>query len=151
MDVLTPEERQRCMSKIRGQNTKPEIMLRKALFALGFRYRLHERKLPGTPDLVFPKYHAAVFVHGCFWHGHGCPLFVIPKTNREFWETKIDGNRARDERAVGALCASGWRVMTVWECALRGSGRVSPETLAARVAKWLGAKKRITEFPHSLP
>src|ERR1700678_3301286 len=140
MDVLTAEQRRRCMANIRGRNTKPEIILRKALFALGFRYRLHQRGLPGTPDLVFPKYRATVFVHGCFWHGHGCALFVVPETNREFWVKKIGGNRARDERAVAALGRLGWRVMTVWECGLRGRERQPVGELAARIAQWLKAK-----------
>jgi DNA mismatch endonuclease (patch repair protein) len=147
MDVLTPEQRRRCMAKIGGRNTKPEIVLRKALFAAGFRYRLHQRELPGTPDLVFPKYRATVFVHGCFWHGHGCALFVAPETNREFWLKKIAGNRARDERAVAALGESGWRVMTVWECGLRGRNRLPVEKLAARIAKWLKARTRVGELP----
>ena len=89
MDVLTPDQRQRCMASIKARNTKPEVLLRKGLFSLGLRYRLHEKKLPGTPDLVFPKYRAVVFIHGCFWHGHGCSLFVVPGTNTAFWLAKI--------------------------------------------------------------
>ena len=91
-DVLTPQQRRACMSSIRGRDTKPEMLVRKALFAEGFRYRLNTRHLPGRPDLVFPKYKGVIFVHGCFWHGHGCHLFRWPQTNPEFWRTKIEGN-----------------------------------------------------------
>jgi DNA mismatch endonuclease (patch repair protein) len=135
------------MASIKGRDTKPEIVLRKALFALGFRYRLHQRQLPGTPDLVFPKYRAAIFIHGCFWHSHGCKLFVVPETNRDFWLKKLGGNRARDDRAVQALRALGWRVLTVWECGLRGCDRLPLETVAARAAKWLNARKPTSELP----
>jgi len=147
MDVLTPEQRQRCMASIKGRNTKPEIVLRKALFSLGLRYRLHLKRLPGTPDLVFPKYRAAVFVHGCFWHGHGCKLFVVPATNREFWLQKIGGNRSRDEQAIGALHGMGWRVMTVWECALRGRDRLPLDVVVSKINRWLHAKKATYELP----
>jgi DNA mismatch endonuclease, patch repair protein len=147
MDVLTREQRRRCMARIKGRNTKPEVVLRKALFSLGFRYRLHQKRLPGTPDLVFPKYHAVVFIHGCFWHGHQCNLFVVPATNTAFWMKKIGGNRARDERAVTALRALDWRVMTVWECAVRGPDRQRLDTLAMKISRWLLAKKPVSEFP----
>src|ERR1022692_4519044 len=147
MDVLTPEQRRRCMVRIRGQNTKPEVVLRKALFSLGLRYRLHQKRLPGTPDLVFPKYHAVVFIHGCFWHGHQCKLFVVPATNTEFWLQKIDGNRSRDERVMGELRSLGWRAMTVWECALRGTDRAPIEELARRVERWLASRRMSGEIP----
>lgn len=135
------------MATIKNRNTKPEVVLRKALFALGLRYRLHARSLPGTPDLVFARYHAVVFVHGCFWHGHGCSLFVVPATRTEFWLGKIGVNQARDEHAVAALRDQGWRVLTVWECALRGADRLAPEVLAARVARWLSGKAVVGELP----
>src|ERR1017187_3361382 len=137
MDVLTPEQRRRCMTRIKGCNTKPEVVVRKALFSLGFRYRLHDKRLPGTPDLVFPKHHAVVFIHGCFWHGHQCRLFVIPATNKDFWITKINGNSARDEKTNRALQELGWRVMTVWECALRGREKQPVDEVARRVTQWL--------------
>ena len=147
MDVLTPEQRRRCMTRIKARNTKPEVLLRKALFALGFRYRLHDRRLPGTPDLVFPKFRAAVFVNGCFWHGHDCPLFVVPKTNTEFWLQKIGVNRARDKGAVSSLRRMGWRVLTVWECALRRPRQVPIAVVAARAARWLGSKRGLAAIP----
>ena len=147
MDVLTPEQRQRCMARIKGRNTKPEVVLRKALFSLGFRYRLHDKRLPGTPDLVFPKYHAVVFVHGCFWHGHECALFVVPATNTAFWMQKIAGNRSRDAKALHELRALGWRVLTAWECALRGRGRLPLDELARSIARWLRSKRHSSEIP----
>ena len=135
------------MANVKSRNTKPEIVLRKALFSRGLRYRLHVKRLPGTPDLVFPKYRAVLFVHGCFWHGHGCRLFVVPATNREFWVQKIDGNRSRDEQAIRALRGMGWRVMTVWECAVRGLDRLPLDLLASKIDRWLHAKKPTDELP----
>ena len=123
-DVLTPEQRRYNMSRVRGRDTKPEMALRRGLHAQGLRFRLHCRTLPGRPDLVFPKHGAVIFVHGCFWHGHDCPMFRLPQTRTEFWREKIMTNRKRDERAVRSLRSQGWRVLTVWECALRGSGRL---------------------------
>ncbi len=122
-DVLTPEQRHFNMSRIRGRNTKPEMLIRRGLHACGLRYRLHDRKLPGQPDLVFPRYRAVIFVHGCFWHGHDCPMFKLPTTRREFWSKKIASNRARDERIDATLLGLGWRVANVWECSLKGPGR----------------------------
>ncbi len=137
MDVLTPEQRRKCMARIKGQNTKPEVQLRKALFSLGLRYRLHDKRLPGRPDLVFVKFKAVVFVHGCFWHGHNCKLFVVPETNREFWIHKISGNRQRDDRVCAELKQLGWRVLTVWECALRGPDRLTMDVLASITDRWI--------------
>ena len=123
VDVLTPEQRRLNMSRIRGRDTKPELILRRGLHALGLRFRLHRKDLPGKPDLVFPRYRAVIQVHGCFWHGHDCPMFKWPATRAKFWKEKIVGNRRRDRAALGALHESGWRVLVVWECALRGPGR----------------------------
>jgi len=108
------------MSRIRGTNTKLEVLVRKALHAKGFRYRLGGAGLPGKPDIVLPKYGTVVFVHGCFWHGHNCPLYRLPKTRPEFWAAKIESNKARDARVESQLRESGWRVELVWECSLRG-------------------------------
>ena len=109
------------MSNIRSRNTKPEVMLRKALFSRGFRYRINSRALPGTPDIVLPKYHTVIFVNGCFWHGHnGCRYYVIPATNTEFWVSKIQKNIERDAKVTAELQSLGWKVITVWECDLRG-------------------------------
>ena len=118
-DKLTPSQRHKCMSSIRGKHTKPEILVRKGLHARGFRFRLHNRKLPGKPDIVLPKYGVAIMVNGCFWHGHkGCRYASKPKSNVEFWETKIARNRHRDEVTAAHLEALDWTVITVWECEL---------------------------------
>jgi len=142
-DVVDAATRSRMMAGIRGRDTRPEWLIRRGLHKLGFRYRLHARKLPGRPDLVLSKYHAAVFIHGCFWHGHDCPLFKWPKTRGDFWRTKIEGNRARDNRAVDALTAAGWRVAIVWECALRGSTKDSGEVVEQLAAWMISGEERI--------
>ena len=123
MDVHTPAQRSHNMSRIRSQDTKPELQVRRGLHAAGFRFRLHVADLPGRPDLVFPRYRAVVLVNGCFWHGHNCQLFSMPSTRQEFWETKIAKNQERDRRNTQALEATRWRVLTIWECALKGVGR----------------------------
>jgi DNA mismatch endonuclease, patch repair protein len=109
------------MASIKGKNTKPEITVRKALHAAGLRFRIHGTKLPGTPDIVLPKYKTVVFVHGCFWHGHECAAFRWPKTRKAFWKMKIDGNVARDKLAQQQLESKGWCSLVVWECALSNS------------------------------
>lgn len=111
------------MAGIGPANTKPEMMIRRGLHALGWRYRLHVRDLPGRPDLVFPARRAVIFVHGCFWHGHDCALFRWPSTREDFWRTKISGNVARDARTRQRLLEMNWRVLDVWECTLRGKAR----------------------------
>jgi DNA mismatch endonuclease (patch repair protein) len=124
------------MAGIKGKDTKPELVLRRALHARGFRYRLHSKNVPGRPDLVFPKHHAIVFVHGCFWHRHeGCRYTTTPSTRPEFWQAKFDANVARDRSVHDQLLDAGWRVATVWECALR---RPEETVLAANLlAAWL--------------
>ena len=124
------------MSGIRGKNTKPELVVRKALHARGFRYRLH-CKLPGKPDLCLPKYGAVIFVHGCFWHGHDCHLFKWPSTRPEFWREKIARNRHVDAAAYEQLQEQEWRVATVWECALKGRTRLQLEEVVQRLEGWL--------------
>lgn len=125
------------MSGIRGKNTKPELLIRKALHARGFRYRLHCKDLPGNPDLCLPKYRAVIFVHGCFWHGHGCHLFKWPQTRPEFWREKIGRNRVVDQAALHALQSSGWRTAIVWECAVKGRLRLQESAVANSLAEWL--------------
>ncbi len=118
-DILTPDQRSIAMSKVRGGDTKPEWILRSGLHRLGIRYRLRSRHLPGQPDLVFPKYHSVVFVHGCYWHRHpGCKDATTPKSNIDFWMRKFAENVERDLRSEEQLVAAGWRVMVVWECEL---------------------------------
>jgi len=140
-DVLTPEQRSFNMSRIRGRDTKPELLLRRGLHALGFRFRLHRKDLPGRPDLVFPARRAVIFAHGCFWHGHDCPMCRLPATRTSFWQSKIYGNRDRDRRATGALAAAGWRVLVVWECALRGPVRLPEGEALASCASFLRSKR----------
>ena len=123
VDVLTREQRRLNMSRIRGQDTQPELVLRRGLHRRGLRYRLHWKGLPGRPDLVFPASRGVILVHGCFWHLHNCPRFKWPKTRQEFWRAKIERNRERDRAAIENLKEAGWRVQVVWECALRGTGR----------------------------
>ena len=118
-DPLTPAQRHKCMSHIRSRNTTPEKVVRSELWRRGYRYRLNDRRLPGTPDLVLPKYRAVIFINGCFWHGHrGCAKYVVPKTNVEFWREKVARNIARDELNAQRLDTLAWTVITVWECEL---------------------------------
>ena len=120
MDTLTPEQRSLNMSHIHGRDTGPEVLVRKYLFAKGLRYRKNDKRFPGHPDIVFPKFKTVIFVHGCFWHGHeGCRYFRIPSTNVEFWEAKIRRNRERDTKDAAELEKLGWKVITVWECRIR--------------------------------
>jgi len=139
---MSREARSRLMAGIRGRDTRPELVVRRALFALGFRYRLHGAGLPGSPDLVFPRFRAVVFIHGCFWHRHGCSLFKWPANNAEFWKRKIDGNALRDEETRSRLTHAGWRVMTVGECAVRGRTRLPSETVARKLANWIESERR---------
>ena len=119
-DFLSKEERSVRMSHIRSVNTKPEILLRRGLWRIGFRYRVNDKKLPGRPDIVLPKYRTVVFVHGCFWHGHkGCKVYSVPKTNTEFWVAKVARNQERDQEVWRKLEAKGWIVVVVWECQLK--------------------------------
>lgn len=135
-DVVDGPTRSRMMSGIRGRDTKPEMAVRRALFAAGFRFRLHRRDLPGVPDVVLPGRKVAVFVHGCFWHRHeGCRYTKLPATRPEFWKAKLDGNVARDRRAIEALIGLGWRVLVVWECAVRDKGTLS--ALPGILAGWI--------------
>lgn len=141
--------RSRNMSAIRNKNTKPELLLRKSLFALGFRYRLHTKKMPGKPDLVFPKHKAVIFVHGCFWHGHDCSLFRWPKTNTEFWTTKIERNRVVDLRNHQSLIDDNWRVLTVWECSFKGPNQLGLDTVTKLSAEWILSNKHSSEIRSS--
>lgn len=145
-DIVTPEVRSRMMAGIRGTNTKPELILRRGLHAKGFRFRLHDRKLPGRPDLVFPRYNAVIFAHGCFWHGHDCHLFKWPSTRPEFWQEKIDRNRTVDARSEIALAEAGWRQAIVWECALKGRARLPLEDVISACAQWLRSDRQRIEI-----
>ncbi len=119
-DIHSKEIRSYNMSRIKGKNTKPELLVRKFLFANGLRYRLYDKKLPGKPDIILPRFKTVIFVNGCFWHGHeNCKYFVIPKTRTEFWTDKIEGNKKRDEKNITQLKNDGWNVIIVYECQLK--------------------------------
>ena len=143
-DIVDAATRSRMMSGIKGKNTKPEIQTRKALFRQGYRYRLHDKHLPGKPDMVLKKYHTVIFIHGCFWHGHDCHLFKWPKTRPAFWKKKINRNREKDNEVITQLKAAGWKIITVWECALKGKGRYPLETVTDRISRALQAHRSIT-------
>lgn len=136
-DVVDVETRSRMMSNIRSKNTSPELLIRKALHARGFRFRVHAKNLPGTPDLVLPKYKAAVFIHGCFWHGHHCSYFKVPQTRQAFWLEKIGKNQVRDAHQIAALRALNWRVLIIWECAVRSMKKQETPLLIDQIVFWL--------------
>ena len=150
VDIVNREARSRMMSSVRAKNTRPELEIRHRLFAMGFRYRLYRKDLPGTPDMIFSRYRTVVFIHGCFWHRHGCHLSSIPETRRLWWKTKLEGNARRDSSAVSELQNCGWRVLTIWECGFRkpGVNRTGAlDAISARVAKFLSSKQRLLEVP----
>jgi len=144
-DRLTAEQRRLNMSRVRSKDTSPERAVRRLLHALGFRFRLHRRDLPGTPDIVLPRHRLAVFAHGCFWHGHDCPLFRMPATRTEFWQAKIEANRRRDAATRAALSDGGWRTLCVWECAIRGTGRLTQAKLSEALADFVRDKASVGE------
>lgn len=144
MDVHSPEIRSFNMSKIKGKNTGPEMMVRRWLWANGYRYRLHRNDLPGKPDIVLPRYKTAIFVHGCYWHRHGCWMTSTPATRRDFWQLKFQDNVSRDKRNIRALTEAGWRVMIVWECTLRGK-TADPEAVGDQIIKFLMSDERFGE------
>lgn len=133
MDTISPEARSRLMSRIKGKDTKPEMLVRSAAHRLGLRFRLHGKGLPGRPDLVFPKHRTVVFVHGCFWHRHGCKLASNPKSRQDYWLPKFERNTRRDAEHRAALEAAGWRVAVIWECEAK-----QPEGLRATLAQLFG-------------
>ena len=143
MDIVSAKKRSEMMSGIKGRDTRPEMLVRSFLHAKGFRFRLHLRNLPGSPDLVLPKYHSCIFVHGCFWHRHqGCRYATTPATRADFWEQKLEGNVTRDHRNVQLLLEAGWRVLIVWECGLRQRANLED------ISNWLvDAPSRFLEWP----
>lgn len=146
-DIMNTATRSRMMASIRGKNTKPELTIRKALYAKGLRYKLHVRELPGKPDLVFLKYKTVVFVHGCFWHQHGCAKSTIPKTNVEFWTMKLETNRARDKLQIIELLSTDWRVAVIWECTVIKYLKEEMPILIEKVANWITASnEKYREF-----
>ncbi len=160
MDVLTPVQRRLNMSRIRSRDTQPELLIRRGLHAQGFRFRLHQRQLPGRPDLALPRHHTVIFVNGCFWHSHGCHISRMPETRREYWQPKLDRTVQRDRDAIDALQVAGWRVVLVWECALRGRTRLAAGAAVAKVSNFIrvGTGKLLSvsgvetfNFPRGLP
>lgn len=138
------------MSAVRSKDTKLELAFRRRLFAMGFRFRLHRKDLPGTPDLVFPKYSAIIFIHGCYWHYHGCHLSGLPQTRRAWWRTKLKGNSQRDKNNLEQLKNMGWRILIIWECSFRKGGvdrEQRLDGLAVKVSKFLCSKRRYHEIP----
>jgi len=133
-DRLTSEQRSNLMRRVLGRNTTPELVVRRLVHGAGFRYRLHRKDLPGKPDLCFPVRRKAIFVHGCFWHGHGCKIGRLPKSHLEFWRPKIARNRERDQSAAAALASLGWRVLTVWQCETKDL-----EALRQRIVEFLSS------------
>lgn len=148
VDVVDRQTRSRMMSGIRGKNTKPELVIRKALHAAGFRFRLHRKGLPGSPDIVLPKFRAVILINGCFWHGHDCHLFKWPKTRPEFWREKIEGNIARDLRNQAGLKKLGWRRCILWECEVKGVEEVRRMEVIARIMDWLVSESDEIHIPH---
>jgi DNA mismatch endonuclease (patch repair protein) len=130
------------MAAVRARDTKPELMIRKALHAAGFRFRLNTRDLPGRPDIVLPRYRAVVFVHGCFWHRHECDLFRWPESRPEFWREKLNANAVRDRQAAEALRETGWRQAVVWECALKGRKKRDFQDTMQRLTGWIKSDRK---------
>ncbi len=138
MDNLSKRDRYKNMSNIRSRDTKPEILIRKALFHKGFRYQLYKKELKGRPDLVFKKYKSIIFINGCFWHGHNCSKFKLPETNIDYWKQKIEKNKIRDIENIRSLKYDGWRVLVVWECSLYKHDWVSyPNQLVENISEWI--------------
>jgi len=148
-DTVNRQTRSKMMSAVRAKNSKLETEIRQRLFAQGFRYRLHVRDLPGTPDIVLPKYETVILVHGCFWHYHGCSRSKIPDSRRNWWRRKLEDNRTRDAKALAELRSSGWRVVVIWECSVRRPGidrQKALDRVCLRVGKFLRSKKNLLEI-----
>jgi DNA mismatch endonuclease (patch repair protein) len=145
-DIVNAATRSRMMSGIKGKNTKPELLIRKALHRLGFRYRIHSPTVPGKPDMVFTAARAVIFVNGCFWHGHDCKYFRLPSTRPEFWAAKIAANKRRDLLVRERLQNENWRYLTIWECSIRGKKNDAVANVVTEAAKWLRSKSQRGEI-----
>ena len=141
-DVLTTEQRHLNMKNIKGRNTKPELLIRQGLHRRGLRFRLNNSNLPGKPDLILPRHGVVVFIHGCFWHGHDCPMFHLPETRREFWRNKIESTKIRDLKVHSELLVLDWRILTVWECSMRGKNRMPPDSLIDSCVDFIHSQAR---------
>lgn len=152
LDILTQKQRSYCMSRIKAKNTKPEMAVRKTIHSLGFRYQLHNKNLPGKPDMVFPRYHAVIFVHGCFWHNHSCKYSGIPLTRRIWWQQKLEGNRKHDAKVLLDLHNMAWLTLVIWQCSFRCSGKAQKTSLkkvAMNAARFLCSHKHHHEIAGS--
>jgi len=136
-DIVSSDKRSEMMSGIRGKNTKPELFIRRGLFKRGFRFRVHVSQLPGKPDIVLPRYKAIILVNGCFWHVHGCSLFKWPSSRVDFWRNKLVETRKHDTESLRKLKATGWRILVIWECAIKGKGKWSTDKLLEATEKWI--------------
>lgn len=145
-DIVSKKKRSKMMSSIRSKDTRPELKIRSALHKLGYRYKLHDKQLPGKPDLVLPKHNAVILIHGCFWHLHNCHLFKWPSTKREFWKEKITGNKKRDEKNLQALKEMGWRILIIWECALKGKSKLDFSSTIKSISDWLKSSNQYAEI-----
>lgn len=148
-DVFDKKTRSENMSRIRGKDTKPELLIRKELHRRGFRYSLHRTDLPGKPDIILPKFNAVIQIHGCFWHGHTCHLFRWPKTRKEFWHNKINQNVNRDIKNKQKLNDHGWRILIIWECAIKGKYSLEREKLLDLIVSWLNSAEISLEIAGS--
>jgi DNA mismatch endonuclease, patch repair protein len=146
MDTVDKLTRSKIMASVGQKDTGVELLVRKALHRIGLRYRLHVRSLPGSPDLVFPRFRAAVFVHGCYWHFHECHRSSVPQSQHDFWLTKFETNRSRDKKNMRLLIDKGWRVLTIWECAVRGKTAVPTSEIAAAVKAWLDTNQTVGDI-----
>lgn len=149
MDIFTKEKRSDVMSAVKGKNTIPEVMLRKALFNKGFRYSLHSKLIKGEPDIYLKKYNAIIFFHGCFWHGHVCKAGALPKTRTKFWKDKIKSNKHRDFKVLENLQGQGYRVLIVWGCALKGKGKERFECVVKKTIEWLTSDNDFNEISNN--
>ncbi|HOD39118.1 MAG TPA: very short patch repair endonuclease [Candidatus Wallbacteria bacterium] len=149
LDIVSKEQRKQIMSAVKSKNTTGEVEIRRRLHAMGLRYRLHSHDLPGSPDMVFKKHHAIVFIHGCFWHQHTCARSKLPKTNRQWWKNKLVNNKIRDNVVVKDLQKDKWRVLIIWECAFRGTGKnpsVEFDTVARKTYQFIVGNNRYREY-----
>ena len=149
MDIFTQEKRSEIMSAVKGKDTKPEVMLRKALFSKGLRYSFHTKSIEGKPDIYLKKYNAVIFFHGCFWHGHNCKAGASPKTRTEFWKSKVESNKDRDSRIINSLKDKGFRVMIVLGCSLKGKGKSRFECVVNKIIEWLISDNGTNEISNS--
>lgn len=146
-DHVSEAKRSAIMASVAGKNTQPEHFIRKLLFGMGYRFRLHDKKLPGKPDIVLKKYNAIILVNGCFWHGHTCHLFKgLPKTKTDFWQAKISKNKSRDLSNISKLQSLGWRTCIVWECALKRKHRLSTDSIVELLEGWLNSTDQTLEI-----